>query len=103
MPNVVNIASAHLPDGKVIPPPPKLTEAELTRIREEYVIASRFFFVNSGMRFWVDFHIATDDRWQRWGDEPASVDAAYKGWPVSRSYAGKDFVGPGGGTWTIVD
>jgi hypothetical protein len=29
--------------------------------------------------------------------------AFYKGWPLSRSYAGQEFVPPGGGTWTIVD
>lgn len=103
MPNVLNIASARRPDGSMVPRPAPLTEAEIARLRQEYAITSRFFFINSGMRYWVDFQIQVDDRWQRWGDEPASVAPEYKGWPVSRSYAGKDFDPPGGGTWTIVD
>lgn len=103
MPNVINAASAHLENGTVIPPPSKMTDAELSRIREEYAITSRFFFVNSGMRYWVDFHIQIDDRWQRWGDEPANVNPAYRGWPVSRAYAGADFRPPGGGAFNIVD
>lgn len=105
MPNVIAVASAH--DGAtgkpIAPVPAKFTAANLARIRQEYALASRFFFVNSGMRYWVDFHIYVDDRWQRWGDEPAKSDDFYKGWPVSRSYAGQDFAAPGGGTWTIVD
>lgn len=104
LPNVVNVASAHDPTtGTVAPPPAKMTAEDLARIRQEYAITSRFFFVNSGMRYWVDFHVFVDNRWQRWGDEPAQADAFYKGWPVSRSYAGQDFAPPGGGTWTIVD
>jgi hypothetical protein len=103
MPNVLNIASARGTDGSYLSLPPKMSVAELARLKEEYAIASRFFFVNSGMRYWVDFQIFVDERWQRWGDEPADVPAAYKGWPVSRSYAGKDFTAPGGGDWTIVD
>jgi hypothetical protein len=56
------------------------------------------------MRYWVDFHIQVDDRWQRWGDAPkAGVDDFYQGWPVSRAYAGQDFAPPGGGAFTIVD
>lgn len=103
MPNVVNVASAHRPNGTVIPLPPRMTDAQLTRLREEYAITSRFFWVNSGMRYWVDFQIQVDDRWQRWGEEPANVGTAYRGWPVSRSYAGVDFRAPGGGAFTIVD
>ena len=105
MPNVVNVASAH--DGAtgktIAPAPTKMTPADLARIRAEYAITSRFFFVNSGMRYWVDFHFFTDDRWQRWGDEPANAADFYKGWPVSRAYAGQDFAPPGGGAFTILD
>lgn len=105
MPNVVNVASAHDAGGVIAPRPQKMTAAELARIKEEYAIASRFFFVNSGMRYWVDFHLFVDDRWQRWGSEagPANANVFYKGWPVSRAYAGEDFRGPGGGEFTIVD
>lgn len=103
MPNVVNIGSAHDAGGALAPPPAKLTAREIARIKDEYAVASRFFFVNSGLRFWVDFQIRVDDRRQRWGPEPANADAAYKGWPVARSYAGVDFRGPGGGAFTLVD
>ncbi|MCX7926133.1 MAG: fibronectin type III domain-containing protein, partial [Fimbriimonadales bacterium] len=103
MPNVVNVASAYQDPANPAPPPPKMTEAELQRIREEYAIAARYFWVNSGMRFWVDFQIFIDDRWQRWGEEPAQASGFYKGLPVSRAYAGVDFAGPGGGAFTIVD
>ncbi|MFN3648397.1 MAG: fibronectin type III domain-containing protein [Armatimonadota bacterium] len=103
MPNVINVASAHGPNGPIAAQPPKLTEEELELIRREYATTSRFFWVNSGMRLWVDYQIQVDPRWQRWGDESANADAFYRGWPVSRSYAGEDFSGPGGGDFTIVD
>jgi hypothetical protein len=103
MPNVVNVASAYAPNAGEVPKPPKLTKAELDRLREEYAVTSRFFWVNSGMRLWVDFQIHVDERWQRWGPEPANVDEFYRGWPLSRSYSGQDFRDPGGGEFTFVD
>ncbi|GIV07272.1 MAG: hypothetical protein KatS3mg017_0474 [Fimbriimonadales bacterium] len=102
-PNVVNVASAYQDPNNPAPPPPKMTEAELQRIQEEYAIAARYFWVNSGMRFWVDFQIFVDDRWQRWGEEPSQASGFYKGMPPSRAWAGVDFAGPGGGAFTIVD
>lgn len=103
MPNVINVASAHDEKGAIAPPPKKLSPEEIELIKQEYATTSRFFWVNSGMRLWVDFHLFVDDRWQRWGEEPKNVDPFYKGWPPCRSYAGQDFVGPGGGDFTIVD
>lgn len=103
MPNVVNVASAYQDPDNPAPPPAPLSEAEMERIREEYAIAARYFWVNSGMRFWVDFQIFVDERWQRWGDEPPQATGFYKGLPVSRAYPGVDFAPPGGGAFTIVD
>ncbi len=103
MPNVVNVASAYADPNNPAPPPPALTPEQIERIRQEYAIAARYFWVNSGMRLWVDFHIFIDDRWQRWGEEPPNAQGFYKGLPVCRSYAGVDFAGPGGGAFTIVD
>jgi len=80
-----------------------MPQADLNRIREEYRVASRFLFVNNGMRVWYDFVIFVDDRIQRWGDEPAAASGVYKGLPLCRSYGGQDYVGPGGGDFTIVD
>lgn len=103
MPNVINVASAHDATGAIAKPPSKMTGDEIARLKEEYAITARYFWVNSGMRLWVDFHLFVDDRWQRWGEEPANVDAFYRGWVVCRSYPGKDFAAPGGGDFTIVD
>jgi hypothetical protein len=103
MPNVVDIASAHRTDGVVVPPPAKLTNAELSAVREEYAVASRFFFVNSGMRYFVDFQFFVDDRYQRWGMLPPTVAPAYQNWPVCRSYDDVDYRDPGGGRFTFVD
>ena len=86
MPNVVSVASAYQDPNNPAPPPQPMSEAELARIREEYAIAARYFWVNSGMRFWVDFQIFIDDRWQRWGEEPPQAQGFYKGLPVCRSY-----------------
>jgi hypothetical protein len=102
-PNVVNVASAYQDPDNPAPPPAPMSQAELERIREEYAIAACYFWVNSGMRFWVDFQIFVDDRWQRWGDEPPQAQGFYKGLPVCRSYPGVDFAPPGGGAFTIVD
>jgi len=103
MPYVLNVESAHEASGKVAPLPPKFTEAEMATIREEYRRASLFYWVNNGMRYWVDFQVQVDNRPQRWGPEPTNVSAPYKGWPVCRSWAGVDFTGPGGGDFNIVD
>ncbi len=103
MPNVINVASAYQDPANPAPPPPKMTDAEFQRILEEYAIAARYFWVNSGMRFWVDFQFFVDDRWQRWGEEPAEASGFYKGLPPCRSWAGVDFAPPGGGAFTIVD
>lgn len=102
MPNVINIESAHAA-GAAVPPPAKLSASEMGRLRQEYATTARFFWVNSGMRLWVDFQLLVDDRWQRWGPEPPDAAAFYRGWPVCRSYAGVDFQPPGGGDFTIVD
>lgn len=101
--NVVNVESAYADPNNPAPPPAPFSQEELARIREEYAIASRYFWVNSGMRVWVDFRIFVDDRWQRWGPEPAQAEGFYKGLPLSRAYPGVDFAPPGGGAFTIFD
>lgn len=104
MPNVVNVASAHGDNGVVVAEQPvTMSPQDLQKIKDEFATSARFFWVNSGMRLWVDYQFFVDDRWQRWGDEPVKVDKFYKGWPLSRSYAGKDFADPGGGDFTILD
>jgi hypothetical protein len=103
MPNVVNVASAYGPSGEIAPKPPKITPEQIQRIKDEFAVSSRFFWVNSGMRLWVDYQFFVDERWQRWGPEPANAGAFYRGWPSSRSYAGQDFTPPGGGDFTILD
>ncbi|MER3402483.1 MAG: hypothetical protein C4337_04115 [Armatimonadota bacterium] len=103
MPNVVNVQSAYADPNQPAPPPSPLTPQEIARIHEEYAVAARFFWVNSGMRLWVDFHLFIDERWQRWGPEPPNAEGFYKGLPLNRAYAGVDFAPPGGGTFTILD
>lgn len=103
MPNVINVESAHADPASPATRPEKLTDAQLALVREELDRAARFFFVNSGMRLWVDFAIAIDDRWQRWGPEPGAAEDFYKSWPMCRSYAGQDYHQPGGGDFTAVD
>lgn len=102
MPNVWNVASAHTADA-VAPAPPVMSAADLARIRDEYAVAARFLFANSGMRVWYDFRFFVDDRVQRWGDEPANAAAPYKDLPLCRSYGGQDYSGPGGGGVTVLD
>lgn len=103
MPNVVNVVSAYGDRAEPAPEPKVLTQEQIQRIRDEYAIASRYFWVNSGMRLWVDYQIFIDDRWQRWGPEPSTASGFYKGIPVSRSYPGRDYADPGGGDFTIFD
>lgn len=103
MPNVINVESAHDGTTVIATEPERFTTEQLDIIRAELDDAARFLFVNSHMRFWPDFQIYVDDRWQRWGPEPESTDDFYKGWPVCRSYAGEDYHQPGGGRFTIVD
>lgn len=103
MPNVVNVESAYADPDNPAPMPPKMTDTQIQRMKDEYAVSSRLLWVASGMRLWVDYQIVVDDRIQRWGPEPPKASGDYKGLPVCRSYPGKDYDGPGGGTWTIVD
>lgn len=103
MPNVVHLESAWGKAGSGATLPPRATPAQIARAKEEFAIASRFFWVHSGMRFWVDFQIFVDERWQRWGPPSAGAPAETAGWPVSRSWAGVDYADPGGGDFTILD
>jgi hypothetical protein len=103
MTNVLNVESAHDASGMLTSPPPKMSQAMLDRVKEEFRRQSLFYWVNSGMRLWIDFHIQVDDRWERWGPEPKNVADVYQGWPACRSYAGVDFAAPGGGGFTILD
>lgn len=103
MPNVIDVASAYEGGNLVAAIPVRLGPGEIDRIRREYDDAARFLFINNGMRVWFDFRIVLDERWQRWGPEPAGAHPFFKGWPVCRSYPGKDFEPPGGGTFTFVD
>lgn len=100
MPNVVNVASAAGADA----PPPEAMGEDLRRlVLEEFEAAARFLYVNSGMRFWPDFRVVFDERWQRWGDEAEGVREELRGLPLCRSYDGVDYSPPGGGRFTIVD
>jgi hypothetical protein len=103
MPNVLNLETAHGPDGPIAPLPPRLSGPESQRLRDEFNQAARFFWVNSGMRLWLDFRLHFDDRWQRWGPEPANAGPDFKGWPVCRSWDGVDYRDPGGGGFTVLD
>jgi hypothetical protein len=103
MPNVVNAESAFADPGNPAPPPPAFTPADLQKIKDEYAVSARFLWVASGMRLWVDHQFFVDERWQRWGPEPAQAQGFFKGLPVSRSYQGQDYAAPGGGDFTILD
>ena len=103
MPNVVNAESAVQPDGSLAPEPPKITPEQLSLIENEFRVASRVFWCNSGMRLWVDFKVFVDDRWQRWGPPAGGAAPFFQNLPPCRSYGGKDYVDPGGGAFTFVD
>jgi hypothetical protein len=103
IPNVLDLASAHPEDGEAAPLPEKLTEDELQLLRDEYASSALYFFVNSGLRLWVDYDIFIDERWQRWGEEPEGAEEDYRDWPLSRNYPGDGPRWPGGGGFTILD
>ncbi|MGV3617368.1 MAG: fibronectin type III domain-containing protein [Fimbriimonas sp.] len=103
MPNVVNVESAYADPANPAPMPPKMSEAEIAKLRAEYATSARVLWMASGMRLWVDYQIQVDDRWQRWGPEPPAASGPYRGLPASRSYSGRDFDAPGGGAFTIFD
>lgn len=100
MPNVVDVASGERAGA---PHPEPVTDEQLQRAMDEVRQASLFYWVNSGMRLWIDFQFFVDRRWQSWGPVPEGADAFYRGWPVCRSWAGVDYAPPGGGGFTFVD
>jgi hypothetical protein len=86
------------------PMPSAMTPEQLAMIKQEYHEAALFFWVNSGMRFWADWHFFVDSRWQVWGREvPDAAGGAFRDAPMSRAYPGVDFRPPGGGLFTILD
>jgi hypothetical protein len=104
MPNVILVSSAFdRVHGQIAPDPPALARADIEKIKEEYRIAERFLFINSGFRMWHDFQLFFDERWQRWGIEPTNAAGMLKGLPPCRNWAGGDYVGPGGGEFTPFD
>ena len=103
IPNVINVASAVQADGSIAPEPPKITPEQLALIENEFKNSARIFWVNSGMRLWVDYKFYVDDRLQRWGPEAPATTSFYRNLPLSRAYAGVDFAAPGGGAFTILD
>lgn len=103
MTNVIRVESAHENGVPIAPEPAAFTPEQLAKVKEEFHKVAVFFWVNSGMRYWADFHFVVDDRWQRWGPEVEQVEPFYRGWPASRAWAGQDFPHAGGGAFTIVD
>jgi hypothetical protein len=103
MTNVIKVESAHDATGVIAPPPEKLGPQDIERIKQEFRQVQLYYWVNTGMRLWIDYQLFYDDAWQRWGPEPDNVDPFYKGWPASRAWAGVDYAGPGGGAFTILD
>lgn len=101
--NVVNVDSAHGDSGLIAELPERMTESEVEFMKSEMEKAALFFWVNSGMRLWIDFKFFIDDRWQRWGNQPPNPHPFFNNWPVSRGYAGVDFAAPGGGAFNIID
>jgi hypothetical protein len=101
--NVVNVESAHSDSGLIAELPVKITESEVALIKSEMEKAALFFWVNSGMRIWIDFEYFIDERWQRWGNQPTNAHPFFNNWPVSRGYAGVDFAAPGGGAFNVLD
>ena len=101
--NAVNVDSAHNESGLIAELPERMTEGEVAFMKGEMEKAALFFWVNSGMRLWIDFKFFIDDRWQRWGNQPPNAHPFFNNWPVSRGYAGVDFAAPGGGAFNIID
>lgn len=97
---MTNVIGLPVPRGVAVPP--DFTDQQLETIKDEFATAARFFFVNSGMRYWADFQITVDSRRQVWG-KPEDADERFSGWPTSRSYDGVDYRDPGGGGFTFFD
>lgn len=83
--------------------PTRMSEPALAILRREYALASRYFWISSGMRLWVDYQITVDSRWQLWGPSRTVSGTLGYGFPVCRSYPNQDFLAPGGGAFTIFD
>ena len=83
--------------------PTRMSEPALAILRREYALATRYFWISSGMRLWVDYQITVDSRWQLWGPSRTVSGTLGYGLPVCRSYPNQDFLAPGGGTFTVFD
>ncbi|MEW6747743.1 MAG: fibronectin type III domain-containing protein [Planctomycetota bacterium] len=62
------------------PQPEPMPEEEIEMYKREFWRSALFYFVNSGMRYWIDPEFFVDTEWQRVGNEREDLDDFYKGW-----------------------
>jgi len=64
--------------------PEPMPEADIEMYKRELRQTALYYWVNSGMRYWIDYDFFIDPQWQRAGPEPPALDDFYTGWPPLR-------------------
>ncbi len=79
-PNVINLSTVE--DGTKKPEP--MSDEEIRMYEDDLRRCALFYWINSGMRYWIDLHFFTEPGWLKVGNPPADLDAFYKGWQNAR-------------------
>ncbi|MCZ7385358.1 MAG: fibronectin type III domain-containing protein, partial [Candidatus Methanoperedens sp.] len=80
VPNVINLDTV-APDAAQ---PEPMGPEELELYRDNFRQAALFYWVNSRMRYWIDYDFSVEPEWQRLGDERADLPEFYRGWKPAR-------------------
>jgi hypothetical protein len=80
VPNVINLGTV-APDA---PQPGPMSADELELYQDNFRQVALFYWVNSRMRYWLDFAFFVEPGWQRLGDERADLPEFYQGWKPAR-------------------
>jgi hypothetical protein len=80
IPNVIDLSTVKSESSK----PERMSEEELSEYKREFLQSTLFYWVNSGMRYWLEVHFFVEPEWQRVGEERDDLDEFYKGWPGLR-------------------
>ena len=79
-PNIINLDTVKADTPK----PEPMTEKEIQLYKDEMEKSVLFYWVNSGMMYWLDLTFFIEPEWLKVGAEKEDLDAFYKGWQNAR-------------------
>ena len=79
-PNIIDLGTVKADTPK----PEQMTDKEIQMYMDEMYQSVLYFWVNSGMMYWMDLNFFFEKDWMRIGEESADLDPFYKSWKPAR-------------------